>query len=217
MSKKTFESTDKPLEEILRKIGNATIQLPEFQRGWVWDDNHIKSLLASISLSFPIGAVMMLQSSDEIKLKPRLIEGVQKTEKKPELLILDGQQRLTSLFQSLVMNKAVDTLDDKDNKIKRWYYIDMKKALNEATDREDAILSVPENKKITKSNVIIEDYSLPMSEYEKEVFPLTKVFDYKDWRREYEKYWNHKEEKTRFLIALRRRYWNHLMIISFLK
>jgi len=37
-----------------------------------------------------------------------------------------------------------------------------------------------------------------MSEYEKEVFPLTKVFDYKDWRREYEKYWNHKEEKTRF-------------------
>ena len=38
-------------------------QIPDFQRGWVWDDVHIRSLLASVSLSYPIGAVMLLNTA----------------------------------------------------------------------------------------------------------------------------------------------------------
>ena len=38
-----FKSNDTTLSSILEKINLGKIQLPDFQRGWVWDDNRIKS------------------------------------------------------------------------------------------------------------------------------------------------------------------------------
>ncbi len=51
----TFDSTKESLLDLLRSIREGKTQLPDFQRGWVWDDEHIRSLLASISLSYPTG------------------------------------------------------------------------------------------------------------------------------------------------------------------
>ena len=51
----TFDSTRIFLTDILKGIGAKKIQLPDFQRDWIWDDDRIRSLLASISQSFPIG------------------------------------------------------------------------------------------------------------------------------------------------------------------
>ena len=59
--KKSFESNDEPLPDLLRNIREKKLQLPDFQRGWIWDDDRIRSLLASVSLSYPIGAVMLLE------------------------------------------------------------------------------------------------------------------------------------------------------------
>ncbi|MDP8222093.1 MAG: DUF262 domain-containing protein [Candidatus Lernaella stagnicola] len=56
----TFDSTKESLQDIVKSIREGKTQLPDFQRGWVWDDEHIRSLLASVSLAYPIGAVMML-------------------------------------------------------------------------------------------------------------------------------------------------------------
>ena len=56
----TFDSTKSRLEDLLKSIMAGTIQLPDFQRGWVWDDEHIRSLLVSIARVFPVGAVMLL-------------------------------------------------------------------------------------------------------------------------------------------------------------
>jgi len=55
---KKFTSGDVPLVDLLDQARNGTLLLPDLQRGWVWDDNHIPRLLASVSLSYPIGAVM---------------------------------------------------------------------------------------------------------------------------------------------------------------
>jgi uncharacterized protein with ParB-like and HNH nuclease domain len=55
----TFDSTKRGLQELLRDVQAGKLKLPDFQRGWVWDDNHILSLIASIAESFPIGAVML--------------------------------------------------------------------------------------------------------------------------------------------------------------
>src|SRR5947209_19489474 len=99
----TFDSTKESLLDLLRSIRAGKTQLPDFQRGWVWDDEHIRSLLASVSMSYPIGAVMMLQTGNpDVRFKPRPVEGVTLTQAElPERLILDGQQRLTPLFQAL--------------------------------------------------------------------------------------------------------------------
>jgi uncharacterized protein with ParB-like and HNH nuclease domain len=99
----SFDSTKKPLQELLAHADSGKLQLPDFQRGWVWDDDRIKSLLASVSVSFPIGAVMLLETGGEnIRFKPRPLAGTHERLRtvSPETLILDGQQRLTSLYQA---------------------------------------------------------------------------------------------------------------------
>lgn len=86
----TFDSTKESLLDLLRSIREGKTQLPDFQRGWVWDDEHIRSLLASVSLSYPIGTVMMLQTGGNgVRFKPRPMEGVHLVEPcLPERLIL---------------------------------------------------------------------------------------------------------------------------------
>jgi hypothetical protein len=194
----TFDSGKQSLKSILENINSGKIQLPEFQRGWVWDDLHIISLIASVSFSYPIGAVMMLQSgNDNIRFKSRPIEGLNLPAGcEPEHYILDGQQRLTSLFHSIFLNKVVLTRDFKKKSIKRWYYIDMHKALDPAVDREEAIFSIPENKQVIGfGKDILADYSSAKLEYENNVFPLNQIFNASSWRTEYQKHWEYDKEK----------------------
>ena len=47
----------------------------------------------------------------------------------PESLLLDGQQRITSLYQTTMRQDVVDTMNSNKQKIKRFYYIDMAAAL----------------------------------------------------------------------------------------
>ena len=55
-----FKTNPILLGNLLDDVEARRIQLPDFQRGWVWDDDRVRGLLASISRGFPIGAVMML-------------------------------------------------------------------------------------------------------------------------------------------------------------
>jgi uncharacterized protein with ParB-like and HNH nuclease domain len=94
----TFDSTKRSLSDLIKDITLGKIQLPDFQRGWVWDDEHIRSLLVSVARSFPIGAVMLLETGGEAKFQIRPVEGITLDPSvNAERLILDGQQRLTSL------------------------------------------------------------------------------------------------------------------------
>lgn len=198
----TFDSTKEFLQDMLRSIREAKTQLPDFQRGWVWDDEHIRSLLASISLSYPIGAVMMLQSGNpDFRLKLRLVEGVTIADSpEPERLILDGQQRLTSLFQSLLLDQAVTTRDVHNPKkgIRRWYYIDIEKALSPNGDRDETIIGFPEDRMVRNfRGEVTADYSTPEKEYENRLFPFARIFDYANWRRGYNNFWGHDSEKSK--------------------
>ena len=70
-----FKTNPVSLKELLDDASSGKIQLPDFQRGWVWDDDRIRGLLASISRGFPVGAIMTLEAGGEIRLKSRMIEG----------------------------------------------------------------------------------------------------------------------------------------------
>ena len=73
----SFHSNDISISDILTSISKADVQLPDFQRGWVWDDYRIKALIASISNSYPVGAVMFLEyGGDNIRFKYRPFTGV---------------------------------------------------------------------------------------------------------------------------------------------
>jgi uncharacterized protein with ParB-like and HNH nuclease domain len=60
----SFGSLKKRLPGLLQDIGDGKIQRPDFQRSWIWDDEHIRRLLAGVSRSFPIGAVIMLETGN---------------------------------------------------------------------------------------------------------------------------------------------------------
>ncbi len=67
----TFDSTKLPLKDLLKDVVQGKIQLPDFQRGWVWDDEHVRSLLVSLGRSFPVGAVMLLETGGEVRFQVR--------------------------------------------------------------------------------------------------------------------------------------------------
>jgi len=129
------------------------------------------------------------------------VEGVKlDNEVKPDLLILDGQQRITSLYQTIVTNEAVTTRNEKNYAIKRWYYIDMEKAMNENYDLEEAIISINEKKQITEDfgRHIVLDLSKKEFEFENLMYPVCMIDDYSTWRREFNTYWHHDREKSMF-------------------
>jgi hypothetical protein len=177
-----FDSTKESLQDLLRGVREGKTQLPDFQRGWVWDDEHIRSLLASVSMSYPIGAVMMLQTGNpDVRFKPRPVEGVSLgAQTEPERLILDGQQRLTSLFQALFMGQPVVTRDARGKPLKRWYYVDIRRALDPDADREEAIVSLPEDRILRNFRgepLPGRDFSTVELACAAELLPLPLVFD----------------------------------------
>jgi hypothetical protein len=196
----SFDSTKRSLFEILKNVHSGKIQLPDFQRGWVWDDNRIKGILASVAKSFPIGAIMLLETGNEnIRFKTKPVESVKlSSEVKPELLILDGQQRITSLYQTVISNEIVTTRNEKNYEIKRWYYIDMVKAMDLNSDLEEAIISLNENKQIREDfgRRIVLDLSEKEYEYSNLMYPVCMIDTYSIWRREFNKYWQYSSKKS---------------------
>jgi hypothetical protein len=217
MSNTIFDSGKEPLSRLLDEAVEGKLQLPDFQRGWVWDDYGIRSLLASISQSFPVGAIMTLRTGGEVRFQPRPIEGLTfgTPEPQPERLLLDGQQRLTSLFQATRLNRPIDTLNTQRRAIKRWYYIDMVKALDPSIDQEEAIVGVPEDKTIRTNfgRDVLLDLSTPEHEYRNLMFPVNRVFDERGWEDAFEDYWeqqlkddpDQERERRRFFRQFRDR------------
>lgn len=187
-----FDSPDVKLGELLDDVHKGKTQLPDFQREWKWDTDRIASLLASVSLGYPVGVLMTLEvGGDGARFKSRPIAGVDTVELAPaEKLMLDGQQRTTSLFQALRSAEPVDTTDGKGKKLKRWYYVDMQKALDPHFDREEAIVAVPEDRIIRRDfgRVVEADYSSVERECKADMFPLWRALDVgslMSWQNEY--------------------------------
>jgi hypothetical protein len=151
------------LKDLLREVEDGNAQLPEFQRGWAWPDRNITSLLASISLGYPVGTIMMLRTGDHARFKERPVKGATPSlGARPDRLILDGQQRLTSLFQALKLDTPVRTHDVRHRPVSGWFYIDMVAALNPHADREETIQFMPQDRIVRNfRNELIRDYSTP--------------------------------------------------------
>ncbi len=175
-------SNNEPISDILKSIEEGKIQLPDFQRGWVWEDDRIRALIASISNGYPIGAAMFLQTgSQEVNFRNRVIEGVDKSKEAidPERLILDGQQRMTSIYRAMYSKKPVETTDSKKKPINRFYYLDIPKCLDTIIDRIDAIKSVPEDRIVRRNfkRDVTLDLSTRELEYANHCFPLNIIFE----------------------------------------
>ena len=105
----TTTSKDLRLNSVIEQIYEGEYQLPEFQRDYIWKDPNVKGLFESVLLGHPIGSILLLELNKENPLlawvnfseiippEPRQFEFIGKDKVPPRYLVLDGQQRLTSL------------------------------------------------------------------------------------------------------------------------
>lgn len=173
-------SLDTNLSQLLDEVDSGKTQLPEFQRDWTWDDYRIRGIIASLSQGYPMGAIMRLQyGNPAIKFKYRTIKGVGLRDLVPDFLVLDGQQRLTSIYQATYSKNPVATKTDKGKEIERYYYLSMETCMDENEDRYDAVLPVPADRKIKENfdRDVRLDLSDQQKEYEHKMFPINIVFD----------------------------------------
>lgn len=193
MAGSTFKTNPYALHELLKDCHSGILQLPDFQRSWVWDEDRIKSLIASVSRTFPVGALMTLDTGGPVNFKPRPIEGAPPEAKQttPHSLLLDGQQRMTSLYQVTLRGQVVDTVTPKKKRVRRWFYIDIRKALDPSVDRDEAIVGVPEDR-VVRTDFGREEalnLSSPEQEYALLMYPVSQVFDWDNWQDGFDEYW----------------------------
>src|SRR3954451_23267332 len=122
-----FQTPLYELSDYLEWTNSGRIQLPDFQRGYKWDDERIRSLLVTVLRGHPLGIIMLLKTgNDQVRFKPKPLEGTNGAAgADPEVLLLDGQQRLTSLTQALTGEGVVATKDDRGKLFDRRYFVDI--------------------------------------------------------------------------------------------
>ena len=190
-----FDTTKEDLKDILRKVDDGKLQLPDFQRNYVWEDDDVQSLIASIAKGFPVGALLTLETGGQVAFKPRTLAGVETINANPEELLLDGQQRMTSLFQAMYCKRPIRTRTQKNVEVERFYYLNIEKAAADAANIEDAIVGVPADR-VTRINFgrdVQLDISTPESEFEHDLFPLNQVFDHTDWYFNWRGHWKNRK------------------------
>ncbi len=119
-----YAMKDYRLHDVLASINSGRLQLPEFQRNYVWRLNEQKALLDSIQKGYPVGAILLLEidSVNGSAVSPfgkRLFNGAPEAKEPIKELVLDGQQRLTTCFLTFSGNSD------------KWFFIDLRKLFAE--------------------------------------------------------------------------------------
>ncbi len=96
-----FEDTNpRVLKDLLTEIHNRNMVLPDFQRDFVWEPGATQELIVSIAYNYPAGSILRVRDAQRV-FAAREFEGAPRLDGRPHtFLVLDGQQRLTSLYQA---------------------------------------------------------------------------------------------------------------------
>ena len=98
------------IDRLLKRIEDGDIKIPAFQRGYVWKQNQVIELLDSIRLDYPIGSILLWNSSERLNAT-RNISGFPLPNREPSYpvnYVLDGQQRLSSIYAVFSSHTAQD-------------------------------------------------------------------------------------------------------------
>ncbi len=120
MAKELFERIDRKIGDILVDIRSGRIVLPDLQRPFVWKDIKVRDLIDSMMKGFPVGYVMLWSAPEDYQKAGNIGKGT-KQYSRPSDLVIDGQQRLTSLLAAL-MGETVKDKDFKERKIRLAYH-----------------------------------------------------------------------------------------------
>jgi hypothetical protein len=133
-----LQTTSFSLGEMLRRVKEQGLTIPQFQRSFIWKEAQVKLLVDSLSRSYPIGSLLLLAKKPNLPLFSRSIEAVLREGFPPDDLltaseppaaesfyILDGQQRTTSIARVFLNAHP-----------RKTYYFDLKKMISVFKDEE---------------------------------------------------------------------------------
>lgn len=207
-----FQAKSESLAALLPEIHAHKAALPNFQREWVWEPHMVKDLIVSVANRYPAGSLLtMPNSGDKFALRPFSGSGTE-LRTTPNLMVLDGQQRLTSLYQALFSKDGI-----RDAKGGTYFvYLDVKTLTahdTETTQQEsifaDCIFTVQQNKYDQRLRYKgLRDYD-DITTFDQEIelgtLPLYTVFNPDDqsrWRDHYIEQQSHRDYDR--LMALRK-------------
>jgi hypothetical protein len=144
-----FEDTNpRALKDLLTEIHNRVAVLPDFQRDFVWEPGATQELIVSIANNYPAGSILRVRDAKRV-FAAREFEGAPPLDgAKHTFLVLDGQQRMTSLYQAFY---GVG---------EHRYFLDLKKLIDGA-DFDEVIFHARANTKWTKAR---EDFGVQAAE-----------------------------------------------------
>ena len=136
-----MQTTSTSLGVLLRRVKEESLTIPQFQRQFIWREAQVRSLVDSISRSYPVGSLLLLDKNPNLELASRsiqaeieseapsdaILEDLSTPDVSPDVLsyILDGQQRITSIGRVF--------LNAHPQKV---YYFDLKRMLDEHRSEE---------------------------------------------------------------------------------
>lgn len=133
-----YEDTNpRELKDLLRQIHKGEAVLPDFQRDFVWDPYMTMELIISIAENYPAGSLLRIRNTQSLFAYREFAGAPPLNGQKPTYLVLDGQQRLTSLYQAFYGSG--------ENK----FFLELK-GLMGGKDFEDCIFYLRANDKKTK-------------------------------------------------------------------
>jgi hypothetical protein len=203
------DTNPRRLTELLSELAQGDIALPDFQRSFVWKESETAGLLASLARSFPAGSLLRIENRGEFA--QRAIEGAPPltAQDRPRYLLLDGQQRLTSLYQALYGSGDHE------------YFLDLKLLSDDESAFEGALLWEKRGKRAA-AQLHAQQYEqlvLPLAElrnapllnfqqwimrarYEQgEAYPQRQTAEFDQWQRQITQRWIHPFEHYQFPIV----------------
>lgn len=160
---------------LVEQAHEGKLCLPNFQRDFVWSREGVADLIRSVLRGYFVGSLLLLRCDpQDPPFAPLALRGAKPLLKqlRPDLLVLDGQQRLTSLLYAM----TAPDLPLKDSTKRRWFFVDLK-----------LLVSDPENNEIVfdRSEKELDGLDTPAVQFKERILPCTILFQqnkFMKWR-----------------------------------
>lgn len=163
--------TKESLAEIVQAARQGHVVLPEFQRSFIWDRRAIEELLVSVFNEYFIGSLLTLNvTPDSVPFRARTIEGIEGVPPHPQKMVLDGQQRITSIHYALYG----PDINLKNTSYPYRFFVDIAAALDDRW--EEAVISLP-----TYYKSVPPLFDEPQQQYERGFVALSALRSFKTW------------------------------------
>jgi len=171
-----------PIKEIIDNASSGKWIFPVFQRPYVWNPSQVEGLLESILLNYFIGSFLVWKtdSKKDLPFETTDIDNNRSFSKNISGIILDGRQRITSLYRVVKI----------DSETPLYYYINFQSLANRILRKK-----IHSNVKKQSSIVFSSEKELDENDmYKKFYFPLYKIYQYKDVLNKLKDYYKDYEE-----------------------